>query len=116
MFQVHGIFVSNSTDRLYTVTHRGSFSSIEVFKIKYDDSSDAGVALKHIRSVRSPLFPNGGINDVVEGKAPGELYVTRWLAFPKPATGDKDPQTWREQIEHMLFLPISISATKLTYA
>ena len=58
-FQVHGIFVSNATDRLYTVTHRGAFSSVEIFAIRYDISS-AGVSLQFVRSVRSDLFPNGG--------------------------------------------------------
>jgi hypothetical protein len=112
-FQVHGIFVSNATDRLYTVTHRGEFSSVEIFAITYDEST-IGVSLKHVRSVRSSLFPNCGINDVVEGKTKGELYVSRWLYNGFPSTGNKHPNTLREKFEAALFVPIQLAGLPLT--
>ena len=50
---VHGIYVSNRTDRLYLVNHLGPESMIEVIQINYTPT----VTLTHLRSVKSTLFP-----------------------------------------------------------
>ena len=97
-FQPHGVYLSNSTDRLYVVVHRLGVSSVEIFAVRYraengaDDDNGAGagaaagmggkdlglyersglpippVSLTHVRSVTSEHFPPGAINDVAEVK------------------------------------------------
>ena len=93
-FQPHGIFVSNATDRLFVVCHRGRFSSVEVFGISLaaqscqeGDHPCVPATLTHVTSVRSTMFPNSGINDVVEGPTAGDFFVSQWLAFPLPPEG-----------------------------
>ena len=89
-FQGHGLDVSNTTDRVYSISHNGDHSSVDIFKIDYNQDCLASlpwacqpVSLTFIRSVRSSIFPNCGINDVVEAEE-NQIYVTQWQPFPMP--------------------------------
>ena len=53
-----------------------------------DVRAPCGYALEYVTSVVDPkLFQNFALNAVVEGKGPGEIYVTEWLPFGFPRTG-----------------------------
>ena len=89
-FQGHGLDVSNITDRVYSISHNGDHSSVDIFKITYNQEcvvdlpwSCQPVTLTHITSITSNLFPNMGINDVVEAEH-NQVYVTQWQPFPWP--------------------------------
>jgi len=78
---IHGIYFSQATKRLYAVNHdEEPGESVEVF-----DLTDVGT-LEHHLTVRSPLFGNLALNDVVEGSS-NEFYVTEWQSFPIPVGG-----------------------------
>ena len=89
-FQPHGIHVSNITDRLHVVSHNGDHSSVDIFSIKYDTEClqepsrstqcKKPASLVFIKSIRSDLFPSGGLNDVVE-KNSNEFFVSMFLRF-----------------------------------
>ena len=90
LFQGHGIDVSNITDRMYTVTHNGDHSSVDIFKIEYKTEclllqpwGCSPVRLTFLKSITSNIFPNYGINDVVEVED-NKIYVTQWQPFPLP--------------------------------
>ena len=90
-FQGHGLDVSNSTDRVYAISHNGPDSSVDIFQILYHDECLASlpwscnpVSLLFFNSVSSSLFPNSGINDVIEA-GPNQVYVTQWQPFPFPS-------------------------------
>jgi len=110
-FQGHGLDVSNRTDRVYAVSHNGDHSSVEIFAIHYRPSclslpwSCTPVLLTLLHTITSPLFPNSGINDVVEA-ADGEVYVSQWQPFPLPVHGQHHPGTLLERIQVHLTLPI----------
>lgn len=90
-FQPHGIDVSNSTDKLYVVSHNDGYSSVIVLNIQYNDKciKDADwkcqepVVLTFDKDIESNLFPHMGLNDVVEA-SDHEVYVTQWLPFSWP--------------------------------
>eukprot|EP00567_Pseudictyota_dubia_P018294 CAMPEP_0197433548 /NCGR_PEP_ID=MMETSP1175-20131217/1420_1 /TAXON_ID=1003142 /ORGANISM="Triceratium dubium, Strain CCMP147" /LENGTH=408 /DNA_ID=CAMNT_0042961965 /DNA_START=67 /DNA_END=1293 /DNA_ORIENTATION=+ len=83
-FHPHGIGFSNRTQLLYAVSHdcgdddRGTSEVIEIFRL----SREPALTLRHERSVKVPSAPLGGLNDVIEGARPGELYVTQMLSRP----------------------------------
>ena len=89
-FQPHGIYVSNITDRIHVVSHNGDHSSVDIFSIKYntgclEDPSRSTqckkpASLVFLKSIRSELFPSGGLNDVVE-KSSNEFFVSMFLRF-----------------------------------
>ena len=89
-FQPHGIHVSNITDRLHVVSHNGDHSSVDIFSIKYDrecleEPSRATqckkpASLVFLKSIRSELFPSGGLNDVVEMNS-NAFFVSMFLRF-----------------------------------
>ena len=107
-FNPHGIYFSNETQHLYAVNHEcgeKTYEGIEIFKLEMrsnidtDNSSvvDTGhrsniIQLIYKRSIQSPTFPLGGMNDVVEGSYYGEIYVTQWLshAIPDSCVGDEN--------------------------
>ena len=65
-FQPHGFFFSNTTSKIYTVSHglaKAGGSRVIVFRLI---DNDGALAIEYERSVTSPLFRNGGLNDVVE--------------------------------------------------
>jgi len=118
-FQAHGLDVSNSTDRIYAVSHNGEFSSVDIFNIQYREEcltlpwSCAPITLTFVHSITSPLFPNAGINDVIEA-SDGEVYVTQWQPFSAPAQGNLNPQTVQEKLQVMASLPINVLGIRLT--
>jgi len=118
-FQAHGLDISNSTDRLYAVSHNGEFSSVDIFKIQYREEclslpwSCTPISLTFVHSIASPLFPNNGINDVIEA-GDGEVYVTQWQPFSAPAQGNLNPQTVQEKLQVMAGLPINLLGIRLT--
>jgi len=118
-FQGHGLDISNSTDRVYAISHNGEYSSVDIFQIKYREEcltlpwSCTPVTLNFLHSISSPLFPNNGINDVVEA-GDREVYVTQWQPFAMPVQGQLNPQTVQEKIQMMAGLPINILGIRLT--
>ena len=89
-FQPHGIHVSNLTNRIHVVSHNGDHSSVDIFSINYDTEClekpsrstqcKKPASLVLIKSIRSELFPSGGLNDVVE-KSSNEFFVSMFLRF-----------------------------------
>jgi hypothetical protein len=105
-FNPHGIYFSRASGLLYCVSHgfAAGGSRIIILRALFDDKATAANgkvgtvrSLEYVRSVTSPLFRTGAINDVVEGAAPGELYVTEWLQYEYPVTGKRHPQTAGEK-------------------
>eukprot|EP00450_Noctiluca_scintillans_P031507 CAMPEP_0194551254 /NCGR_PEP_ID=MMETSP0253-20130528/96130_1 /TAXON_ID=2966 /ORGANISM="Noctiluca scintillans" /LENGTH=420 /DNA_ID=CAMNT_0039398711 /DNA_START=38 /DNA_END=1298 /DNA_ORIENTATION=- len=89
----HGLHFSQTTRRLYVVNHDEEYGeSVQVFDVAQEPS----FALTHVVSVRSPLFDNMVLNDVVEG-VDGEFYVTEWLVVGRPHRGSKDPDLSLEE-------------------
>jgi len=81
---LHGIHFSQKTRRLYAVNHdEEAGESVEVFDLV---QTGAVLSLHHRVTVRSPLFGNFALNDVVEGDG-DEFYVTEWQPFPFPPGG-----------------------------
>eukprot|EP00122_Pirum_gemmata_P001093 Pgem_evm1s975 len=60
--------------------------------------TDDHLELVYLRDIKSKLFENGNINDVIEGASEGELYVTQWLQYPVPAAGLRHPVNLEERI------------------
>jgi hypothetical protein len=80
----HGIFYSQRSMRLYAVNHDElAGESVEIFDVVGQGPS---LKLRHTRTIRSPLFGNMALNDVVEGET-DEIYVTEWQPFPFPSGG-----------------------------
>lgn len=86
----HGLFLSNSSDRLYVVCHWGPRSTVEIFDISYAPTAAVSVSLTWFRSVNTAAWPSGGLNDVVEGRTANELYVSQYLPAPVAEHGRKD--------------------------
>eukprot|EP00966_Prymnesium_polylepis_P063229 1467482-Prymnesium_polylepis.1 len=111
---LHGVYYSQSSRRLYAVNHdEASGESVEVFEV--EGEGDA-LRLRHAHSVRSPLFGNFALNDVVEGGAADEFYVTEWQPFPMPARGKaaaKDAP-WRVRLGRALIVPIAMLKIRTT--
>eukprot|EP00088_Acartia_fossae_P071842 TRINITY_DN995_c0_g1_i3.p1 TRINITY_DN995_c0_g1~~TRINITY_DN995_c0_g1_i3.p1 ORF type:complete len:380 (-),score=72.39 TRINITY_DN995_c0_g1_i3:620-1759(-) len=107
---VHGIYVSNKTDRLYFINHIGPISTVEVLKIEYTPK----VVLKHLKTVKSDLFPRYGINDLVEGIDENEIYVSRWQVFSMRENGQRNLETAWEKFEALLGLGVMLFGPTLT--
>jgi len=119
-FQGHGLDVSNTTDRVYSISHNGDHSSVDVFKITYNQEcvknlpwSCSPVTLTYITSITSTLFPNMGINDVIEVEN-NQVYVTQWQPFAWPARGQKNPENWKERLAVLGQIPVFLLELKLT--
>lgn len=83
----HGIYYSQQSKQLYAVNHdEAAGESVEVFAVS---GHAPALRLDHVASVRSPLFQNMALNDVVEGVDGSEFYVSEWQAFPFPTEGKK---------------------------
>ncbi|CAE8653262.1 unnamed protein product [Polarella glacialis] len=72
----HGLFLSNATQRLYVINHGDEASQVEIFEVRGSGFQD--LLLKHVGRIQSDLFPNHCLNDVVEGRNPGEVFVSVW--------------------------------------
>jgi len=119
-FQPHGLDISNSSDHLLTTSHAGNHSRVEIFRIEYhpnclehDPWSCTPVTLHHINSIISDLFPNCGINDVVEGASPHELYVTQWLSHSFPEHGMPPGLNFKNELAPLLLNLIGFSWTRV---
>eukprot|EP00092_Neocalanus_flemingeri_P019484 GFUD01021109.1.p1 GENE.GFUD01021109.1~~GFUD01021109.1.p1 ORF type:complete len:411 (+),score=135.98 GFUD01021109.1:45-1235(+) len=119
-FQGHGLDVSNNTDRVYSISHNGDHSSVDIFQIDYkQECLDSlpwdcqPVSLNFIRSVNSSIFPNYGINDVVEAEE-NQIYVTQWQPFDFPIRGTDNPDGWLEKLQGMSAMPIFLMGLKMT--
>lgn len=110
---LHGIHYSGRSRRLYAVNHDETHGeSVEVFEAH---GRGAAVQLRHELTIRSPLFGNIALNDVVEGEG-DELYVTEWLPFGAPlggAAGLKNA-TFVEQLRKGLVAPIQLAGIRST--
>jgi len=119
LFQPHGLDVSNSTNRLYAISHNGDHSSVDIFTIEYRTKcaslpwSCAPVTLTFIHSVTSHHFPNSGINDVVEA-SDNEIYVTQWQPFSFPEKGQNNAGSILEKLQGASLLPIIMAGIRLT--
>ena len=110
---LHGLFYSQASQRLYAVNHdEAAGESVEIFDVV---GSGDGLALQHLLSLRSPLFGNMALNDVVEGRG-DELYVTEWQPFPFPAGGKNGTAaaSLRSRLQRMAVAPISLLKLPLT--
>jgi len=119
-FQGHGLDVSNTTDRVYSISHNGDHSSVDIFQIVYHVEcvksfpwSCPPVSLTFLRSIKSDLFPNYGINDVVEAED-NQIYVTQWQPFSFPTRGQKNPENLVEKFKVFSQLPVALLGIKLT--
>jgi len=110
-FQPHGIFYSNSTNRLYTVSHphQGEGSFVEIFTVEENP-----LTLKHADSVL-PTTENMVINDVVEGRSENEIFVSRFQWYAKPLGGELSQKTNKETAEEMKSLLMSFSPGTYIY-
>ena len=94
---LHGMHLAPGGSRLYAVNHdeaRGE--SVEVFAV------EAGPRLRHVGGIRSPLFSNCALNDVVAGGA-DEVFVTEWLPFGLPR-GGRQVGGWRLRVATLMSL------------
>lgn len=94
-FQPHGMYYSNATNHVFTVTHglkKGGGTQIFIFDLERGGPGLSGLSLRFIRAVSSPIWGNGVLNDVVEGVSAEELYVTQWLQVPIPDKGFNHPR------------------------
>ena len=118
-FHLHGLDVSNSTDRLYAVNHQLTQSSVDVFQISYNIDciqetwSCTPVSLEFVTTITSPLFPHAGINDVVEIDE-DHFYVSQFQAFPMPAGGSHNSKSPGEFLRALMSLPIFLFSLKWT--
>lgn len=111
---LHGIYFSRASRRLYGVNHdEATGESVEVFDVVGDGES---MRLKHLFSVRSPLFGINTLNDVVEGADEGELYVTEWQPFPFPPGGKAGTAAapWSLRLGRALGVPIAVLKLRTT--
>lgn len=100
-FQPHGIYFSNATQRLYAVSHgleSGGGSRVVVFDVE----EGSPVSLIYKQSITSTIFPNVGINDVIEGVNGKEIYVTQWLYAGLPAKGEHYPANLEERMSGIM--------------
>jgi hypothetical protein len=101
VFQPHGIHFSNSTGRIYCVSHGFARGGSRIIILKLEEKGPGGEPhVVYERSITSPHFFNAGLNDVIEGSANGkEIYVTQYLQFPLPINGKHYPSTWGERLD-----------------
>ena len=70
---LHGIYFSQESQRLYAVNHDEAVGeSVEIFDVV---GTGDELKLRHVLTIRSPLFGNFQLSDVVEGEG-DEIYVT----------------------------------------
>ena len=118
-FHLHGLDVSNSTDRIYAVNHQEKKSSVDVFQITYNVEciketwSCNPVTLTFITSITSELFPHAGMNDVAEIDK-DHFYVTQFQPFPMAAKGGHHPEGLVEIFHSLMGLPIFLLGLKWT--
>jgi sugar lactone lactonase YvrE len=94
---------------LYAINHDESWGeSIEIFRF-----NEVRISLAHIGSIRSPLFFNFGLNDVVEG-VDGEVFVTEWKPYGLPAGGKFNPQA-SKLIKARDFLVVDVMKWRLAH-
>eukprot|EP00091_Calanus_sinicus_P025677 TRINITY_DN9936_c0_g1_i1.p1 TRINITY_DN9936_c0_g1~~TRINITY_DN9936_c0_g1_i1.p1 ORF type:complete len:281 (-),score=85.66 TRINITY_DN9936_c0_g1_i1:171-1013(-) len=112
--------VSNTTDRVYAISHNGDHSSVDVFQISYNQKCLASIpwscqpiSLTFLRSIKSNIFPNYGINDVVEAEE-NQIYVTQWQPFSFPTRGTDNPENWKEKLIEVSKLPLGLLGLKMT--
>lgn len=87
---LHGIHYSQKSGQLYAVNHDEEVGEgVEVFEVI---GTGSAIRLHHVVSIRSPLFNNFALNDVVEGASKGEVYVTEWQPYAYPSGGLKTTQ------------------------
>ena len=121
LFHPHGFDISNVTDRMFAVNHHETGSSIEVFRILYNEECAASIPwscaparLEHEASVSSELFPYMGINDVVEVDT-DHVYVTRWQVFSFPSGGKRNPSGVMETLKLLPEMLFNMFGLKFTY-
>jgi len=118
-FHLHGLDVSNSTDRIYAVNHQLTKSSVDVFQIRYNAEciqetwTCPPISLQFITTVSSPQFPHAGMNDVVEVDE-DHFYVSQFQAFSMPAQGSHNLNGPREIFRTLMSLPIFFFSLKWT--
>jgi len=126
---VHGLYYSKRSARLYVVHHNErAGESVEVYdvvepaasaleRLRHLGGFGAGPALelKHALTVRSPLFNNGALNDVVEGDG-DEFYVTEWLpiAVPKGGKAGLASATLDERLSKEFLAPMQLAHVRMT--
>ena len=111
---LHGIYFSRTSRRLYGVNHdEATGESVEVFDVVGDGDA---MRLRHLLSVRSPLFGVFTLNDVVEGVDESELYVTEWQPFPFPPGGKAGAVAapWGLRLGRALGVPIALLRIRTT--
>lgn len=114
-FQPHGLFISNTTQRLYVVSHADEQggSGVHIFDIEAL-SEFPWLQLRHLTYITSPLFGNHALNDVTEGAVDGtDLYVTNWISFPHPLGGEVRG-TALEKFKAGLGIPLQVFGVPLT--
>eukprot|EP00929_Paragymnodinium_shiwhaense_P105216 TRINITY_DN70142_c0_g1_i1.p1 TRINITY_DN70142_c0_g1~~TRINITY_DN70142_c0_g1_i1.p1 ORF type:complete len:394 (-),score=94.50 TRINITY_DN70142_c0_g1_i1:219-1400(-) len=96
---LHGVHFSQASKRLFAVNHNEEQGeSVEVFEVL---AETAPPRLRHLKTIRSPLFKNMALNDVVEGVG-DEIYVTEWQPYGLPPGGkDGGKGTFEWKINHM---------------
>uniref|UniRef100_A0A0G4GPK6 SMP-30/Gluconolactonase/LRE-like region domain-containing protein n=1 Tax=Chromera velia CCMP2878 TaxID=1169474 RepID=A0A0G4GPK6_9ALVE len=101
--RIHGLHLSNATNRLYAVNHPGGFSRVEVFEIS--ERPDGGPALRWLFAFAPTdgSFPVGGLNAVVEGTSPKEIYVTVFKPRGLKPPGLDEFFDSVEELGHILF-------------
>ena len=110
---LHGIHYSQRSRRLYAVNHDEAVGeSVEVFGV---EGEGAAMKLRHIVSVRNPLFGNFALNDVVEGGT-DEIYITEWQPFPFPAGGKAGEKgaSWEVRLQRALRVPLALLKIRTT--
>jgi len=74
-FHPHGIYLSNASSRLYTVSHGLGGGGDRV--IIFDIVEGTPTKLKYVRSITGRgLWGNVQLNDVVEGRTKHEMYIS----------------------------------------
>ena len=117
-FHLHGLDVSNATDRIYAVNHQERKSSVDVFQITYnldcikETWTCSPVALTFVSSISSDLFPHAGINDVAEIDE-DHFYVTQFKVHSMPGNGGNSAQGI-EILQSLMELPYFMFSLKWT--
>ena len=110
---LHGIYYSQQSRRLYAVNHdEATGESVEIFDVI---GTGDDLKLRHMLTIRSPLFGNFQLNDVVEGEGE-EIYITEWRPFPFPAGGKAGEahMPFSERALAKLEVPIALGKVPLT--
>jgi len=114
---LHGIYFSQRTRRLYAVNHDEEHGeSVEIFDVISEANSVPPLRLVHLSSVRSPLFGNLALNDVVEGADAGEFYVSEWQPLGGLPVGGTHATDVPLQVRarRALYVPLTLIKAPLT--